>query len=256
MKALLGAGASALILLLLFLGYRLLAPPPANPPPPEPSSRKAAIVDQTALSQPNPEFTRKALSYLTEAGFDVDIFKGEEITVEFYRTLPARGYQLIVFRTHSTNDFLEPAPPGEPVYLYTGELHDKYRYTYEQLTQQIMAGKVLYDEEAPQLFIVGPGFVRQSMRGRFDGTLMIIGGCDSLSTPDLAEALVERGASAIVGWNGLVDLSHNDKTILHLLRLLTVERVPLGLAVTRTVLEIGPDPTYKSVLTYYPQRPS
>lgn len=257
-KILLTAGASALVLLLLFLAYQIIAPSLANPPspPPEPSLSKAAIVDQTALSQPNPELTETALAYLTEAGFEVDVFEGEEITVEFFRTLPTRGYHLIVFRTHSTNDFLEPAPPGEPVYLYTGERHDKYRYTYEQVTQQIMAGQVLYEEESPQLFIIGPGFVRQSMEGRFDGTTILIGGCDSLSTTELAEALVERGASTVVGWSGLVDLAHNDETILYLLRLLTVERVPLGLAVTRTVLEIGPDPAYKSVLTYYPPHPS
>jgi hypothetical protein len=257
-KILFGAGASALVLLLLFLAYRIIAPSLANPPPPspEPSHRKAAIVDQTALSEPNPEFTEKAVAYLNEAGFEVDLFEGEEITVEFYRTLPTRGYQLIVFRTHSTNDFLEPAPPGEPVYLYTGERHDKVRYTYEQVTQQIMAGKVLYEEETPQLFIIGPGFVRHSMEGRFEDTLLLLGGCDSLSTPDLAEAFVEQGASAAIGWSGLVDLTYNDETILYLLHLLTVEQVPLGLAVTRTMLEVGPDPTYKSVLTYYPPYPS
>jgi hypothetical protein len=240
-------------MLLLALAYRAIAPPL---PSPEPGSRKAAIVDQTALSQPNTEFTQEALAYLTTAGFEVDLFEGEEVSVEFYRTLPTMGYQWIIFRAHATNDFLDPAPPGEPVYLYTGERHDKARYTFEQLTRQIMAGKVLYEEDSPSLFIIGPGFVRRSMEGRFDGTTILLGGCDSLSTTDMAEALVERGASVVIGWNGLVDLFHNDRTVLYLLRLLAVDKVPLDLAMTRTMLEIGPDPTYKSVLTWYPAHPS
>ncbi len=211
-----------------------------------------AIVDQVALAFPSPEFTQQALDSLLTAGFDVDVYEGARITVEFFRTLPTKGYKLIVFRIHSTNDFLDPAPPGKPVYLYTGERHDRYRYTYEQLTQQIMAGRVLYEENAPQLFIIGPGFVRQSMQGRFKDTLLLIGGCDSLSTLDLADAFLERGAAAVVGWNGLVDMAHNDQALLYLLRLLSVEGLPLDQAVTRTRLEIRPDPVFRSIPVYYP----
>ncbi len=251
MKVLFGGG-SVVLLVLLLLAFRLLHRQPATFPSSALAGRTAAIVDQVALTQPNPRFTEQALSYLTEAGFDVDVYEGEDITVEFFRTLPTRGYALILFRTHSTNDFLDPVPPGKPVYLYTGERHNRYRYTYLQLTQQIMAGRVLYEEDAPALFIVGPRFVRESMEGRFDHTLMIIGGCDSLSTSDLAQALVERGASAVVGWNGLVDTTHNDRALLGLLRLLTVEGLPVDQAVSRTRMEVGPDPTYGSEPAYYP----
>lgn len=240
------------MLLLLALGLRTLSPGSANPSPPSSAGRTAAIVDQVALDFPNPQFTEQALSYLTAAGYDVDVYEGEDITVEFYRTLPTRGYDLILFRTHSTNDFLGEELPDKPVYLYTGQRHDRYRYTYLQLTRQIMAGRVLYDENAPALFIIGPGFVRETMEGRFDDTVLIIGGCDSLSTTQLADAFLERGASAVVGWNGLVDLTHNDQALLHLLRLLTVEGLPLREAVARTRLEMGPDPTFGSVPAYYP----
>lgn len=241
-----------ILLLFLCLGFWFLDFWRVTPPPAALAGRTAAIVDQVALDFPNPGFTEQALSYLTATGYDVDVYEGEDITVEFYRTLPTRGYDLILFRTHSTNDFLNEELPGKPVYLYTGQRHDRYRYTYLQLTRQIMAGRVLYDEDAPALFILGPRFVRETMEGRFDGTLLIIGGCDSLSTTQLADAFLERGASAIVGWNGLVDLTHNDQALLHLLRLLTVEGLSLREAVARTRLEVGPDPTFGSVPGYYP----
>ena len=167
------------------------------------------------------------------------------------RQLPGLGYDLIVFRTHSTSDFRNVSLPGDPVFIYTGERHNRFRYTYQQLTRQIMAGRVLYDEEAPPLFIVGPEFVRQTMKGHFDGTHFIIGGCDSLSSTLLAEALVERGASTVIGWDGLVDLTHNDRALLNIVRLLTVEDATPQEAVAGTQLAIGSDPTFKSSLSYF-----
>mgnify|MGYP005862988559 CR=1 FL=1 len=91
------------------------------------------------------------------------------------------------------------------------------------------------------------------MTGRFDDTLIIIGGCQSLGTPDLAQALLDRGAAAVVGWNEWVDLHHNDQALLHLLRGLTVEKLTLEQAVRKTINEVGPDPTYESFLTYLTQ---
>jgi len=40
--------------------------------------------------------------------------------------------------------------------------------------------------------------------------------------------------------------------LLHLLRLLTVEGLSLEQAVVRTRVDVGPDPTFKSVAGYYP----
>ena len=240
------------MLLVIFLIFWVLRRQPEASSSPALAGQTAAIVDQVALTQPNPAFTQQALAYLIESGFDVDVYEGEDVTVEFFRTLPTRGYDLILFRTHSTNDFLDPAPPGKPVYLYTGQRHDRNRYTYLQLTQQIMAGRVLYEEDAPALFIVGPKFVRQTMEGRFDHTLMIIGGCDSLSTTDMAQALVERGASAVVGWNGLVDTTHNDEALLDLIRRLVVEGQTVQQAVTGASGDLGPDPAFGSEIGYFP----
>lgn len=249
-KHLLIAGAVVLTLGFLFLGFRGLAERSVGPS--MPSGRTAAIIDQIALTEPNPDFTEQALSYLIASGFNVDIYEGEDVTVEFFRTLPKQGYDLILFRTHSTNDFVDEVIPDDPVYLYTGQRHNRYSYTYLQLTRQIMAGRVLYEEDAPQLFIVGPQFVRESMEGQFDNTLLVIGGCNSLSTTDMADAFLERGASAVIGWDGLVEMSHNDQALLHLLRELTIEGLSIEQAVTRTRAKVGSDPDFKSIAQYYP----
>ena len=82
------------------------------------------------------------------------------------------------------------------------------------------------------------------MEGRFEDTLIIIGGCQSLAVPDLAQAFLDRGASMVIGWDGLVDLSHNNRSVLHLLRALSIEELSPQRAVEETIEEVGPDPTY------------
>lgn len=245
-------GAWVALTLLGLLLVVLVWPRPSTDALSSPSgARTAAIIDQVALSSPNPDFTRQAVALLSGGGFNVDVYSGGRITVDFLRTLPTLGYALIVFRTHSTSDFLDPAPPGKPVFLYTGEPHSRYRYTGEQMGQQIMAGRVLAAENSPKLFIVGPEFVRQSMQGHFEGTQILIGGCDSLSTTDLAQALVERGAGEIAGWSGLVEMDYNDRALTYLLGQMTTERLSLRAAVARTMQDVGADPTYNSKLAYY-----
>jgi hypothetical protein len=244
-------GSLFLALLVLILGTISCSPKQQVTPTPTPESgsKKAALVDLIALTNRNPEFTEQALAYLTEAGFSTDVYEGEEVTVEFYRTLPEKGYQLILLRTHSTN-ILNENIPGGPVFLFTSELYDKNRYVKEQLTNRIGRARLLYGEDSPLYFAIMSGFVRQDMKGRFDDTLIIIGGCQSLGTTDLAQALLDRGALAVVGWNEWVDLSHNDQTLLYLLRGLTIDKLTLEQAVRKTMNELGPDPAYGSILTY------
>jgi hypothetical protein len=247
-----GAIALLLALLMLILSAACSSPQQATSAPttePEPKPKKAALVDQIALTNRDPEFTDQALAYLSEAGFSTDVYEGEEITVEFFRTLSAKGYQLILFRTHATN-VLNETVSGGPVFLFTSELYDKNKYVREQLANRIGRVRVLYDDNSPLYFAIMSGFVRQDMVGRFEDTLIIIGGCQSLGAPNLAQAFIERGASAVIGWNDWVDLSHNDQTLLHLLRGLTAEKLTLEQAVRKTMNEIGPDPAYDSILTY------
>ena len=245
---------AVLLTLLVFIFSTACSSPQQITPTPttQPEVRKAALVDQIALTHPKPEFTEQALAYLEEAGFSTDVYEGEEVTIELYRTLPEQGYDLILIRSHSTN-ILNENIPGGPVFLFTSEVYDNNRYVKEQLANRIGRAKALHDEDSPLYFAILSGFVRQDMEGRFEDTLIIIGGCQSLGTPDLAQAFIARGASAVVGWNEWVDLSHNDQTLLHLLHGLTLERLTLEQAVRKTMNEIGSDPAYNSSLTYLTQ---
>jgi len=261
-KVLIGLGGAVLALLLVLGIANLVAPrtvqqilvgAPTPLPTSEPTQPKAAIIDQTGLSFPTPDFLAKAEGYLEEAGYVVDRYPPEVVTVDFLRTLPMKGYQLILFQTHATSEVMlegeeerdTDAAPGP--FLFTTETYQQQRHIRLQLEDQVRASRLFY-EDSPLLFAVGPKFVRRSMQGTFPGSVIIIGGCQSLAVPDLAEAFLEKGASVVIGWDEMVNLSHNNRAVLRLLERLTEDGLSAQEAVSKTMEEVATDPTYGSSL--------
>lgn len=215
-------------------------------------SYKAAIVDQLSLTAPNRDFIQTATNILEQAGFTVDHYLGEEVTVEFYRNLPMYGYDLIILRVHSALDSYEKV---SPVVLFTSEPYSTTKYVLEQLQNQV--GAVAYSTEEAErgimYFGIKPSFVKQGMRGTFNNTTVIMMGCDGLKYQTMAEAFIQKGAKVYIGWSGGVSASHTDLATAQLLKHLIAEKQTIKQAVTETMKEIGPDPADGSVLQYYPE---
>src|SRR4030042_5205318 len=120
------------ILAVLFVFLNLFACSSVQQPvqtiSPKSHTLKAAIVNHLSTSHPNQAFVKECSDILKESGYAVDYYKGEEVTVEFYRNLPTLGYDLIVFRAHSTyiQKYLSLA-------IFTSEPYSKERYVQEQL---------------------------------------------------------------------------------------------------------------------------
>jgi hypothetical protein len=219
-----------------------------------PESKRAAIVDQLGLTQPNPTFAQTATDMLEQAGYLVDYYPGEQVTVDFYRDLPSHNYDLLILRVHSAIATGTDANTGEEIEteylgLFTGEPFDATRYPKGQLKG---LGKAGYYEGAPPLFGIASDFIRYSMRGGFGGATVLMMGCDGLTMDATAKAFVDKGAKAVVGWSGRVSASHTDAATEQLLGHLLMERLPTGDAVAQTMAEVGPDPTYGSTLRLYP----
>ena len=241
--------------------------PPASPSPiSPPQPARAALVDQVALTVPNPEFVQATLHHLQTAGFQTDLYSGDNVTVDFYRTLPSKGYKLIVLRTHSTSQIVQQIRSAddlqevqkektmrERVGLFTSERYSEARWLPEQLRAEVGGGSLPYGDQDALYFGINSDYVRNRMVGRFDDSLIIIAGCQSLAASDMAEALVERGASVVIGWNEWVDSDRNDRALGRLLQALLDEGRTVEGAVAVTMAEVGPDPVYQSVLTHYPQ---
>ena len=219
-------------------------------PSPIPEGARAAIVDQLYASYPNEEFTTKVTKELEDYGFEVDVYQGDAVTVDLYRNLP--GYSLVVFRVHSGP--IGPNPRGleSPIgtYLFTNETYSQIKHLQEQLNHEVNPAKVA--EGYPLVFAIGPKFITNSMRGNFNDTVVIVGGCACLYNEDLAQAFVNRGVSAYLAWDGTVDLDYVDEATISLVENLCSERLTVKKAVDLTMATKGADPKYHAALEYYP----
>jgi len=241
-----------------FLIYSYLNPSSNEPPPPV-LELKAAIVDHLSLTIPNESFNQTVTNILQEAGFTVDYYPGEEVTVGFYKNLPTHGYGLIVLRVHS--GLVEGEKP--PLCLFTSERYSETKYSWEQLTDRLTG--VAYSEEEAKMgiayFGVTPKFVQQDMKGNFQNTTIIMMGCNGLTellypypVPlPMPQAFIEKGAKVYVGWDLAISADHTDKATIQLLQHLITERQTIKQAVTEAMKEVGPAPENGSILLYYPK---
>jgi hypothetical protein len=208
---------------------------------------KAAIVDQLGLRNPNKAFINEAKLILGQAGFQVDVYPPESITVSLYKDISAKGYRLIVFRVHMG---VNEESLDKPVGLFTTEPYSQFNYQVEQLRDWVASAKAYGTNEV--LFAVSPKFIKEATVIDYPGTIIILSGCFGLYSEALPKAFLDKGASAILGWDGLVSVSYIDKATLSLLRALCLEKLSVKKAVEAVMHEVGLDPEHGSRLGYYP----
>jgi hypothetical protein len=216
------------------------------------SQPKSAIVDHLSLTAPNQTFIQTATNTLKQAGYTVDYYPGEKVTVGFYGNLQKKGYSLIILRVHSSS---HRSSEGQayitPAVFFTSELYSKTRYVSEQLADKVL--RVSYGtSDSKEYFAIGPKFVITEMKGEFKDATIIMMGCEGLISTHMAQAFTSKGAKAYIGWNGGVSASHTDQATAQLLQHLTIEKQTIKQAVDTTMKEVGADPIHKSLLTYYP----
>jgi hypothetical protein len=238
-----GTGLVCFVVLFLFRPSNLACQANSRPA----DLAKAAIVDHLSTSWPNPVFVKQCTAILEGAGYKVDYFKGSDVTVELYRNLPTHGYKLIILRVHSAY-----IPQYLSLAMFTSEPYTKQRYVYEQLRNRVASGYLTpYKKGDPKYLVITDKFVQFDMKGSFDGAVVIMMGCTGVKKC-AASAFVQKGAKAYIGWNGSVSASHTDRATIHLLRELLEKDRSVNGAVMQTMKAVGPDPTYKSALLYWP----
>lgn len=214
------------------------------------SGKRAIIVDQLQATQPNPDFRRDASDTLSQAGYAVDYVSGNQVDVNFFRTLPAKGYDVVLLRVHAGITTEVDKNTGERtdreyVSLFTNEKYDPNKYPADQINR---LGKATYTEGGDPLFGLGPDFVKESMEGDFGGALVVLMGCDGLRSQETAQAFLSKGASAFVSWTNQVSGPHTDDATEKLLKHLYVDKESVEDAVQQTAQEVGPDPAYAGEL--------
>lgn len=234
------------VLIFAFVVYSLIAPQQTGSQAP---GMKAAIVDQLSMLYPNREFTKPAEDIMRQAGLNVDIYGPENVTVGLYAWLPDAGYRLILFRVHGgVNQKME----GNPVGLYTSEPYNELSHPQEQLADLVGMGRA-YDRNDTVVFAVTPKFIKERSITDYPGTVVVLMGCYGLFSTGLPQAFIDRGASVVIGWKGLVGLEHTDKATLVLLEAMLLDKLSIRDSVDRTLDRVGSDPESKSLLAFYPE---
>jgi len=244
---------------------------------------RAAIIDQLHDDISNPYFQNKATEFLETAGYEVELFTTKQLTVDFYKRLPSMNYEFIVFRTHAIgNDEKDVASGKEPVSLFTGEKYRDDKYITEQLSGQIGKGapymssvldvsadlseltnsnktRIEIDvtssfqvvDDSNPYFLIGSKYVDEIMEGRFHDTVLVLGGCSTLSSPTLAKSLINRGASSVIGWDSLVGSVSNDNTMLKFLENYLINEMEIKDAVELAMSEVPKGSNYNANFSYY-----
>jgi len=221
---------------------------PGQLPPDNLDRPRAAIIDQLYNLQPNQDLIARMTSELEDYGFKVDLYQGDEITVDFYRQLPGYGHKLIVFRAHS--GLLAQEEVIRTTSLFTNEPYSTREHVADQLDDRLLMARI--DADYPLVFAITPKFITRSMTEEFDSTAIIMMGCSCLFLTDMAEAFIDKGASVYLGWDGTVDLYYVDRATPYLMGQLCTEKATIKEAVKNTRNVIGPDPKYNAVLKYHP----
>jgi len=219
---------------------------------------RAVIIDQLHNDIPNLEYQKNVTAYLTSAGYDVDLYTTDDITVNFYKKLPSMNYEFIVIRSHSLGD----GTVEESASLFTGEIYRKDRYMDEQYAGQVGKGLQYLPAEVERLggwemlrdetyFVVGAKLVDELMIGSFPNSIIILGGCETTETTNLADSLLQRGASEVIGWNGLITAKDNDEVIISLLEDTLLNDVEIQQAVDSVMQEYYEKLAVRATLKYY-----
>ncbi len=217
-------------------------------PSPASTGSGAVIIDglqETGRSR----FASQAVPELAALALNVDYFSGEQVNIDLFRGLSARGYSVIVLRMHSGLLQKEGQLSGN-TWLFTNEAYSSLNYIDERRTEIIVKART--DESRPWVFAIGPEFVRSRIAHQFGKAAIVAMGCYSLYYEDLARAFVSKGASAYIGWDGNLNIEHSDRAALELLKGLCGRKMGLSQALKRVGENVGADPTFGSRLVAYP----
>jgi len=219
---------------------------------------KAAIIDQLHNDMPNEDYQKRLTEYLETAGYEVDLYTTDAITVNFYKRLPAMNYEFIVIRSHA----LGPGVIEDSATLFTGEKYTEEKHLQEQLSGLVGIGIPFRPHHVEQrggaeffsdfrYFVIGSQLIDEKMIGSFPGSTIILGGCDTQEETLLANSLLRRGASEIVGWNGLITAHDNDEIILELLEEVLINGVTMDEAVQLIMIDYEDKIRTHAILEYF-----
>ena len=174
----------------------------------ETATLKVIIYDQLIDVPSAMDFKEEALA-ICDGRTNMDYLSGEEVDVDTLKLGP-KSSTLAVFRVHS-------GVFDNRTWLFTGEEYSESGHVMDQVRGLVHIARC--SSTAELVFAVGPDFIHEYWEN-LDGCLVMLRGCESMDDTRLADEMVVRGASVVVGWRGPVSIDESDEVTLRLLEAL------------------------------------
>ena len=226
-----------LILLTAYLSQR----------PGEEAPKKAAILDGLSRDYPNKTFIESAKKILERAGFTVDIYGPENMSLNLLKELPSRDYGLIIFRVHGGRI-------RQPIGLFMGSGLFIERCSPESYRREVESGYLLLGRPflSNETYCVAPPhYIIDKLHGRFKKAIIIAISCFTGDDEVMAIAFFKRGARAYIGFKGKISPTYGDTFTIKLLRKIYAENLSIQEAFNQVKEELGPDPHYNGTPILY-----
>ncbi len=212
---------------------------------------RAVLVDQLSETFANPAFIANATSVLEQGRFTVDYYPAQQVSVDLYREVLSRGYDVIILRAHVARFKEADGRLSDEVTIFTNEPFLEKGRVAERASGLVVQSRYVGDETPKNLFSVTDKFIL-SLKGELGGATVIIMGCSGLRSQAMAQAFVRKGARAVAGWDGEISAAYADSATESFLRRLVTAGAPIAQAAQETMAELGPDPAYGGRLVSFP----
>lgn len=180
--------------------------------------RRVLVYDSLYREYPNDTLLEVVVERLREAGFQVDVYKARNATLD---PLVSMGqYGIVILRAHGAynNDPNTGMPLGAYVYtgLHVSEAQAIYAvdYVLDGLKSGLFAQAVIPRagvplNELPKYLSVSPKFFSEAA-GSMNNTVIFNTGCFGMNDDRLAGTLLSKGAYMYIGWDGNVTWTFSD----------------------------------------------
>ncbi|MEM4498385.1 MAG: hypothetical protein QW692_06125 [Nitrososphaerota archaeon] len=209
--------------------------------------KRAAILDGLSVDHLNRTFIKSAEDILRQAGFEVNIYGAENVSLKLLNSLPAKNYSLVVFRVHGGR-IRQPAG----LFLGGGLFIEKCgpeSHLEEVETGYLLIGRPFLSNDT--YCVAPPHYITDKLQGRFRSTVIIAMSCFTGNDNVLATAFFNRGAGAYIGFSGEISPEYADAFTITLLKKLYIENLPIQEAFNQAREDLGSDPHYGGTPTLY-----
>lgn len=184
---------------------------------------KAMIYDPLYREYPNDTLIETLRDILESHGYQVDVYLGRNATLEVF--LEMGFYDIVIIRAHGgyANRSVGPYPPGGYIYtgLHVNEAVELYGPSiYYWIRRGVLAEGVIPPPGAtaedisklPRYVVVSPKFLEEKLTVR-PGSIFVFFGCYGMSTEELPNIVLSKGASAFIAWDRGVSVNYMDKVL-------------------------------------------